>query len=67
MVDDAARAQEEPRVPLRKTAVPSTLFSEGAAREEVSLRSEVLPRKKLHGLTKAPAVCLLGGCDGLGK
>ena len=29
----------------------------GAAREEVSLRSEVLPRKKLHGLTKAPAVC----------
>lgn len=67
MVDDAERAQEERRVPLRKTAVPSTLFSEGAAREEVSLRLEGLPRKKLHGLTKALAVCLLGGCDGLGK
>ena len=62
--------QKGPRrsgVPLRKTAAPSTLFSEGAAREEVSLRLEGLPRKKLRGLTKAPAMCLLGGCDGLGK
>lgn len=67
MVDDAAKGQEERHVPLRKTTVPSTLFSEGAAREEVSLRSEVLPRKKLHRLMKALAVCLLGGCDGLGK
>ena len=67
MVDDAAKAQKEQRVPLQKTAVPSTLFSEEAAREEVSLRSEVLPRKKLHRLMKALAVCLLGGCDGLGK